>query len=124
MFIIQTWDASLLVVIVCSKASPGVFLFASQAQQLVEAKVHIACIFHQSLATQGSHSILAFRMGISMFDSKNDAGLFQRVHPVDDQVRDSSGVDVPVVIIGGGPAGLFQAHLLSQLGGKSCSKSA
>ncbi|KAK5218073.1 hypothetical protein LTR72_009245 [Exophiala xenobiotica] len=58
-------------------------------------------------------------MGISMFDSKNDAGLFQQVHPVDDQVRDASGVDVPVVIIGGGPAGLLQAHLLSQLGVRS-----
>jgi hypothetical protein len=114
----------LRVVIVCSKASPGAFSFASQAQQLVEAKVYIACIFHQRVATQGSHLNLAFRMGISTFDSKNDVGLFQRVHPVDDNVRDASGVDVPVVIIGGGPAGLFQAHLLSQLGGKSCFKSA
>ncbi|KIX02969.1 uncharacterized protein Z518_06519 [Rhinocladiella mackenziei CBS 650.93] len=32
--------------------------------------------------------------------------------------HDSFGVDVPVVIIGGGPAGLLQAHLLSQLGVK------
>lgn len=30
---------------------------------------------------------------------------------------DLTAVDVPVVIIGGGPTGLFQAHLLSQLGG-------
>lgn len=30
---------------------------------------------------------------------------------------DGNTVDVPVVIIGGGPTGLFQAHLLSQLGG-------
>ena len=28
-------------------------------------------------------------------------------------------IDVPVLIIGGGPAGLLQAHLLSQLGGTS-----
>ncbi len=65
-------------------------------------------------------------MGISMFDSKNDAGLFRRVESVDHDVHgdpgdqcghNASGVDVPVVIIGGGPAGLSQAHLLSQLGG-------
>ncbi len=56
-------------------------------------------------------------MGISMFDSKNDAGLFRRVESVDHDVHGATGVDVPVVIIGGGPAGLFQAHLLSQLGG-------
>ncbi|KAL6246989.1 hypothetical protein RBB50_006296 [Rhinocladiella similis] len=33
--------------------------------------------------------------------------------------RDPYSIDVPVLIVGGGPAGLFQAHLLSQLGVKS-----
>lgn len=56
-------------------------------------------------------------MGISMFDSRSDSTLFR---PVGDMPQQSvhSHVDVPVVIIGGGPAGLTQAHLLSQLGGK------
>ena len=80
-------------------------------------KVHIACIFHQSVAARGVSLKSPFRMGISMFDSKNDAGLFRRVESVDHDVHGATGVDVPVVIIGGGPAGLFQAHLLSQLGG-------
>lgn len=31
--------------------------------------------------------------------------------------EDSIPMDVPVLIVGGGPAGLLQAHLLSQLGG-------
>lgn len=31
--------------------------------------------------------------------------------------HDAYNIDVPVLIVGGGPAGLFQAHLLSQLGG-------
>lgn len=35
--------------------------------------------------------------------------------------RDPYSIDVPVLIVGGGPAGLFQAHLLSQLGGHSSS---
>lgn len=33
--------------------------------------------------------------------------------------EDPISIDVPVLIVGGGPAGLLQAHLLSQLGGTS-----
>lgn len=56
-------------------------------------------------------------MGISMFHAKNDAEFFRPVDESNQHHRNSPGIDVPVVIIGGGPAGLFQAHLLSQLGG-------
>ena len=58
-------------------------------------------------------------MGISMFDPRNDAVFFRPV-TISNQMRqsDSSCVDVPVLIIGGGPAGLLQAYLLSKLGGK------
>ena len=37
------------------------------------------------------------------------------VHSQETEMKPS--VDVPVVIIGGGPTGLLQAHLLSKLGG-------
>ena len=57
-------------------------------------------------------------MGISMFYAESDAGLFRPVSASTQERKEPARVDVPVVIIGGGPAGLLQAHLLSQLGGK------
>ncbi len=56
-------------------------------------------------------------MGISMFDPRTDTGLFRPVAASSEPSQESPSVTVPVVIIGGGPAGLLQAHLLSQLGG-------
>ena len=58
-------------------------------------------------------------MAISVFHPQNDCEFFRPATTGSDPPRDSLAVDVPVVIIGGGPAGLFQAYLLSQLGGNS-----
>lgn len=56
-------------------------------------------------------------MGISTFDPQQDAGQSQPMAASSELSQESPSVSVPVVIIGGGPAGLLQAHLLSQLGG-------
>jgi hypothetical protein len=60
-------------------------------------------------------------MGIRAFNPLVDNHIF---HPVEAHINGSSScrtdattVDVPVLIIGGGPAGLLQGHLLSRLGG-------
>lgn len=33
-------------------------------------------------------------------------------------IEDDIAIDVPVLVVGGGPTGLLLAHLLSELGGK------
>ncbi|KAJ9610537.1 hypothetical protein H2200_005314 [Cladophialophora chaetospira] len=57
-------------------------------------------------------------MGISMFNPQDDAALFRPVPVANETSQHSHSVTVPVVIIGGGPTGLLQAYLLSQLGVK------
>lgn len=56
-------------------------------------------------------------MGISMLQPKNEGDISRPVGDSNQPQHDSPSVDIPVLIIGGGPTGLFQAHLLSQLGG-------
>lgn len=60
-------------------------------------------------------------MGIRAFNPVVDSHVFHAI--ADHHVKGSefeaglTTVDVPVVIIGGGPTGLLQGHLLSRLGG-------
>ena len=57
-------------------------------------------------------------MRIAIFNPQDDATLFRPVTNSDTVPQESVPVNVPVLIIGGGPAGLLQAYLLSQLGGQ------
>lgn len=61
-------------------------------------------------------------MGISAFNPLVDSQVFHLIgnEHVDGSIFTTSptAVDVPVVIIGGGPAGLLLGHLLSRLGGQ------
>lgn len=57
-----------------------------------------------------------------MFDRHADRDIFSPVFTDANELHERSGsnrVTIPVLIIGGGPAGLLQAYLLSQLGGLS-----
>lgn len=61
-------------------------------------------------------------MGISMFDRHADRDVFSPVFTDANELHERSGpnrVIIPVLIIGGGPAGLLQAYQLSQFGGLS-----
>jgi ribulose 1,5-bisphosphate synthetase/thiazole synthase len=53
-------------------------------------------------------------MGISVFNRDEEAELFRRMSVTS---SNHHHIEVPVLIVGGGPSGLLQAYLLSRLGG-------
>jgi hypothetical protein len=55
-------------------------------------------------------------MGIAIFNPSNDASVFSEVGSKNSYR--SGKEQLQVIIIGGGPSGLFQAYLLARLGGK------
>lgn len=60
-------------------------------------------------------------MGVTLFGRYNDSELFASVDDRNgyDDSSPKQPADVPVLIVGGGPAGLLQAYLLSRLGVRS-----
>lgn len=64
---------------------------------------------------------LIFTMGVTLFGRYNDSELFASVDDRNgyDDSSPKQAAEIPVLIVGGGPAGLLQAYLLSRLGVRS-----